>query len=133
MSRPASATPSASSASTMSRIAPAAGTYERTATHWVTSLRSTATAVSSTQINLSWVDNDIAPNQANGYTIEQSFNGSTGWTAVGTASASYDYTGDANHTGSSDDATFEISKAATVTVVTCPLASVWLTSWSSVL
>jgi hypothetical protein len=41
-------------------------------------------------------------------------------TNVGTASASASFAGDANHTGSSDTKTFEISKAASVTTVSCP-------------
>ena len=41
-------------------------------------------------------------------------------TDAGTASASYTYSGDANHTGSSDAQTFEIEKAVSVTDVSCP-------------
>ena len=40
-------------------------------------------------------------------------------TDAGTATASADYAGDANYNGSSDSKTFDIGKAATVTVVTC--------------
>jgi hypothetical protein len=39
--------------------------------------------------------------------------------AAGTASASYSYAGDANHTGSSDSKTFTIDPAPSVTTVTC--------------
>jgi hypothetical protein len=39
---------------------------------------------------------------------------------AGTANASASFAGDANHTGSNDSKTFEISKAASVTAVTCP-------------
>jgi hypothetical protein len=45
-----------------------------------------ATASSGTVINLSWQDNDTAPNSATGYDIEDSTNGTT-FTQVGTASA----------------------------------------------
>ena len=45
-------------------------------------------------------------------------------TNVGTASASYIYLGDANHAGSSDTETFDITKAASATVVTCSPISV---------
>ena len=41
-------------------------------------------------------------------------------TAVGTATASYTFAGDANHSGSSDSKTFAIGKATSTTVVTCP-------------
>jgi hypothetical protein len=41
-------------------------------------------------------------------------------TNAGTATASYTYGGDANHTGSSDSKNFTIDKAASHTVVTCP-------------
>src|SRR6185436_18837141 len=44
---------------------------------------------------------------------------------VGTASASYTYSGDANHTGSDDSATFEITPAGTTTVVTCPASEAY--------
>ncbi len=40
-------------------------------------------------------------------------------TNAGTATASYTYAGDANHTGSSGSKTFTIGKAATATTVTC--------------
>jgi hypothetical protein len=46
----------------------------------------TATAASSTVINLAWTDNDTAPNRATGYDIEDSTNGTT-FTQVATASA----------------------------------------------
>jgi len=46
-------------------------------------------------------------------------------TAAGTASAAYAYTGDANHTGSSDSKTFAISKATSTTVVTCPASVIY--------
>lgn len=39
---------------------------------------------------------------------------------VGTATASYDYPGDANHTGSSGSDTFEITQASSTTTITCP-------------
>jgi hypothetical protein len=39
---------------------------------------------------------------------------------VGTATASATFAGDANHTGSSNATTFDITKAPTTTVVTCP-------------
>ena len=42
-------------------------------------------------------------------------------TNAGTASASYTYAGDTNHTGSSDAKTFTIDKASSTTAVTCPL------------
>jgi hypothetical protein len=42
-------------------------------------------------------------------------------TDAGTATASAGYAGDANHQPSSSSATFTISKAATITVVTCPV------------
>ena len=41
-------------------------------------------------------------------------------TDAGTASASYSYAGDANHTDSSDSKNFTIDKAASTTLVTCP-------------
>jgi len=41
-------------------------------------------------------------------------------TNVGTATASYNFAGDANHNGSNDSKTFTIEKAASVTSVTCP-------------
>jgi len=41
-------------------------------------------------------------------------------TNAGTASASYDFAGDANHTGSSDSKTFTIAKATSTTTVSCP-------------
>ena len=41
-------------------------------------------------------------------------------TDVGTATASYTFAGDANHSGSTDSATFDITAAASTTVVTCP-------------
>ena len=41
-------------------------------------------------------------------------------TNAGTATASYTYAGDANHYGSSDLKNFEIDRATTTTVVTCP-------------
>ncbi len=41
-------------------------------------------------------------------------------TDAGTATASYAYAGDANHTGSSDSGTFVIDQAGSTTVVTCP-------------
>ena len=44
---------------------------------------------------------------------------------VGTASASYTYAGDANHTGSSGSDTFEITKASTTTVVSCTASEVY--------
>ena len=40
--------------------------------------------------------------------------------AAGTATASYTFAGDANHTGSSDSKHFTIDKASSTTVVTCP-------------
>ena len=39
---------------------------------------------------------------------------------AGTATASYTFAGDGNHTGSSDSETFTIGKAASATAVTCP-------------
>jgi hypothetical protein len=45
-----------------------------------------ATAASSTVINLAWTDNDTSPNRATGYDVEDSTNGTT-FTQVGTASA----------------------------------------------
>lgn len=53
----------------------------------------TATAISQTQINLAWTDN---ANNEDGYKIERSADGSTGWTQIGTASVnatSYSDTG----------------------------------------
>ena len=44
---------------------------------------------------------------------------------AGTATASYTYTGDANHTGSSDSETFTIDKADSVTTVTCPVSVIY--------
>src|SRR5581483_5963731 len=44
-----------------------------------------ATPVSTSQINLTWIDNDQVPNQADGYTVETSPDGSTRWTVVGVA------------------------------------------------
>ena len=44
---------------------------------------------------------------------------------AGTASASYTFTGDANHDGSSDAKSFAITKALSVTTVTCPAAVVY--------
>jgi hypothetical protein len=44
---------------------------------------------------------------------------------VGTASASYTYTGDANHTGSNGSATFEIGKATSTVTVTCPASETY--------
>ena len=44
---------------------------------------------------------------------------------VGTASASYTYAGDANHTGSDDSDTFNITKATSTTVVTCPTSETY--------
>ena len=41
-------------------------------------------------------------------------------TNAGTATASYTYAGDANHTGSSDSKTFTIDQASSTTAVTCP-------------
>ena len=41
-------------------------------------------------------------------------------TNAGTASASYTYTGDANHTGSADSKTFTIDKAPSSTTINCP-------------
>src|SRR5436309_9674323 len=46
-------------------------------------------------------------------------------TNVGTATASYTYAGDANHEGSSDSKTFEITKASSVTTVTCPASDTY--------
>src|SRR2546427_3995821 len=40
-------------------------------------------------------------------------------TDAGTASASFTFAGDANHDGSSDAKTFEITKAPSTTTVTC--------------
>ena len=44
---------------------------------------------------------------------------------VGTATASYTYAGDANHNGSSDSKTFEITKADSTTVITCPVSATY--------
>jgi hypothetical protein len=41
-------------------------------------------------------------------------------TNAGTATASYTYAGDANHTGSSDSKNFTIDLASSTTVVSCP-------------
>src|ERR1051325_1616520 len=41
-------------------------------------------------------------------------------TDAGTATASYTFTGDANHDGSADSKTFEILKAGSSTAVSCP-------------
>ncbi len=46
-------------------------------------------------------------------------------TNVGTATASYTYAGDANHAGSSDSTTFDITTAPSSTVVTCPASVVY--------
>jgi len=46
-------------------------------------------------------------------------------TNAGTATASYTYGGDANHTGSSDSKNFTIDKAASHTVVTCPVSLIY--------
>ena len=46
-------------------------------------------------------------------------------TDVGTATADYTYAGDANHTGSSDSTTFDITQATSTTVVTCPASVVY--------
>ncbi len=46
-------------------------------------------------------------------------------TIVGTASADYSYVGDANHTSSSDSENFEITKADSATLVTCPVSVVY--------
>lgn len=44
-----------------------------------------ASAVSGSQINLTWTRNDVTPNTADSFFIEQSANGTTGWTQVATA------------------------------------------------
>src|SRR5207237_398076 len=44
---------------------------------------------------------------------------------VGTATASYTYGGDDNHTGSADSKTFAIAKASTTTVVTCTASEIY--------
>src|SRR5881628_758584 len=44
-------------------------------------------------------------------------------TDAGTATASYTFAGDANHTGSSDSKAFTIGQASSTTVVTCPSAA----------
>jgi len=49
-------------------------------------------------------------------------------TNAGTASASAAYAGDANHSGSSDSKTFEISKASSTTTVNCPSSVVYNSS-----
>jgi len=46
-------------------------------------------------------------------------------TNVGTATASYTFAGDANHSGSSDSKTFAISQATSTTTVTCPASISW--------
>jgi subtilisin family serine protease len=46
-------------------------------------------------------------------------------TNAGTATASYSFTGDANHNGSSDSKDFTIEKAPSITVVTCPASVVY--------
>jgi hypothetical protein len=46
-------------------------------------------------------------------------------TNAGTATASYTYAGDPNHTGSSDSETFTIDQASSTTVVTCPTSVPW--------
>src|SRR5437879_11463849 len=46
-------------------------------------------------------------------------------TNVGTATASYTYAGDSNHEGSSDSKNFEITKASSVTTVTCPASDTY--------
>ncbi len=46
-------------------------------------------------------------------------------TVVGTATASATYLGDANHDGSSDSATFEITKAPSTVTVTCPVSETY--------
>src|SRR5207248_5977296 len=48
-------------------------------------------------------------------------------TNVGTATASYTFTGDANHSGSSDSKNFSIGQASSTTVVTCPASSLTYT------
>ncbi|MBC9822515.1 PxKF domain-containing protein [Terrabacter sp. MAHUQ-38] len=46
-------------------------------------------------------------------------------TNVGTANASATYAGDANHTGSTDSKTFEITKATSTVTVSCPTSQVY--------
>jgi fibronectin type 3 domain-containing protein len=46
-----------------------------------------ATAVSNTQINLNWTNHETSPNTANGYYVEQSPDGTSGWIRIGTAAA----------------------------------------------
>ncbi len=46
-----------------------------------------ATAVSGSQIDLTWTSNDLSPNRADGYRIEQSGDGQTGWVQVATSGA----------------------------------------------
>jgi phosphotransferase system IIA component len=46
-------------------------------------------------------------------------------TNAGTATADATYTGDPNHNGSSDSKNFEITKADTTTVVTCPVSETY--------
>ena len=46
-----------------------------------------ATAVSGSQINLTWTPNDHSPNRADGYKIEQSSDGLSGWALVATSGA----------------------------------------------
>ena len=46
----------------------------------------------------------------------------TGNTNVGTATANASFAGDANHEGSSNSATFEISKVSSAVTVTCPVS-----------
>ncbi len=46
-------------------------------------------------------------------------------TVVGTATASATYVGDANHDGSSNSATFEITKAPSTVTVTCPVSETY--------
>src|SRR5205085_5458174 len=44
-----------------------------------------AQPVSSSQVNLTWTDNSVSPNQAFGFYIEQSPNGTSNWTQIATA------------------------------------------------
>ena len=44
---------------------------------------------------------------------------------VGTATASYNYAGDPNHNGSSDSKNFDITKASSATIVTCPASETY--------
>lgn len=46
-------------------------------------------------------------------------------TIVGTASASYTYGGDANHSGSNDSETFDITLATSATVISCPVSQIY--------